>query len=624
MKYSRLFSSLCLTVMVLQLWLVPAQAMSYWAKRDINRLIDKVDPNLNVGIKIVDVKNGRVIYQRNADRTFVPASNLKLYTDAAALLYLGPGFQFQTQLFTNAKRVQNHVLRGNLYVKFGGDPTLTSAELAQLIAQLKHYQVRSIRGNVVVDTSNFAAKPYGPGWMSHDEHYGYGAQNTPLSLDQNAQALMINPATRSGVRAHINLIPPNRFIRVRNHLKTVSMVRNCRVHYKMNAHNTLTVSGCIYISGRGFWQRIAIVNPWYYAHQVIKHALRQQHIVLHGNIVRGTTKQHSKLLASYQSPNLSQIVLQTLKPSNNVLADAVFLKLGQAYYHHPATWANGALAVQTILNNKIGINFDSSTIADGSGLSRYNLVTPANTVKLLRYMYNDFPVAYEFIAALPVAGRDGTLVKHMLAEHMQGWARAKTGSMTGISSLSGYFLTKRQHVYAFSIMVNGFSGPIKKYRDLEDRIIGYFVCPDCDFAAQPSAYSNSLQNRWRKTARIMNREEIDLRAVLRNSGVAVLRFDNAIRLKVPRLRLSSKLMEDIAHVVDHFPYGLIKVTGYGKDHYVALRRAQWAANKLQFYGLSVRHILVADVATKPRGFRGINLLFYPSHHAVTLYPTNKF
>lgn len=443
-------------------------------QRKIDKLIDSVDPNVNIGIEISNLNSGEILYQYNENRTFVPASNLKLFTSAAALLYLGPQYRFINQLLTDPIPIENGTLAGNVYLKLSGDPSLTSLQLKELIEKMKDKNIHTVEGDFIIDASAKQTQPYGPGWMLEDTLHGYGAQIAPLIVDQNSIHVMIKPGAYPYQLAQVEVIAPaTPYIQLHNQLKTTKDNENCTVSTKMYGPNVLNIDGCIDVNAPVRTKVIPLHDPFYYGKEMIADALKDNNIALNGSIKKGQIPVDSKAVAKIESSPLSELTLKVLKNSNNLYADAIFLKLAEENAQQPAEWKAGTHAIKEILKQQLDLDLSHSIIVDGSGLSRYNLVSPHQIIGLLSHMYNKFPVVYEYIAALPVAGRDGTLEKRLRLNQVQGNIRAKTGTMSGVVSLSGYLTTADQQILAFSIMINGFTKPVTKYQQLADSIVSY-------------------------------------------------------------------------------------------------------------------------------------------------------
>ncbi|MDX2346994.1 MAG: D-alanyl-D-alanine carboxypeptidase/D-alanyl-D-alanine-endopeptidase [Legionella sp.] len=468
----RILLSITFYIFTPLLWATPLQ-------NDVDLLLKRVDPAINIGALVVDLNTGETLYSRNASNAFIPASNMKLFSDAAALLALGPNYRFQTELSTNAHHLDKGVLDGSIYLYLPGDPSFTSKDLKQLLSELKTWGITRIKGNIVLISSRHGISPYAPGWTKKDLVYSYGAPLAPLILDENRLVVTVNPAARVGQHAVIELRPSNNGLKLNNEVITKAKAKNCGLSYLMDAKNQLTVRGCI---GAGQWsaqQGLAIKNPTIYAKAQIRSELSALGIRLDGKILYGRKPAHALLLAKHQSRTLSQLLTQTLKTSNNLYADSLYLHTAAVLNGAPVSWAGAQSILKKFLQAETGINFNKANFTDGSGLSRQDKLTPKQTVELLQFLYARFPLAYEYIAALPVAGRDGTLRKRLKKPSQKGFVRAKTGTMRGIVSLSGYLYTANAHTLAFALYIN--KGPKTKpqttwrYPALIDTLCSFFL-----------------------------------------------------------------------------------------------------------------------------------------------------
>jgi len=165
---------------------------------------------------------------------------------------------------------------------------------------------------------------------------------------------------------------------------------------------------------------------------------------------------------------LSELVKEMLKKSDNIIAGALFKKLGQLYTRRPGSWENGSLAVSQILSKQAGLSVSGLRVLDGSGLSPSNLTTPSQMMQVLDFAFHNSTSNEPFVTALPIAGIDGTL-KHRMG-NIARRVRAKTGTISGVVSLAGYVVSADNEVFAFVIMVNGSKGMTWKYKEMEDKI----------------------------------------------------------------------------------------------------------------------------------------------------------
>ncbi|HBI21711.1 MAG TPA: D-alanyl-D-alanine carboxypeptidase/D-alanyl-D-alanine-endopeptidase, partial [Legionella sp.] len=518
------------------LCLLSVESSATGIQNSLNRLINQVDPTINMGMEVVDLNTGETLYQRNATRAFTPASNMKLFSNAAALLVLGPDYRFQNQLSTDASSLDQGVLNGSIYLHLSGDPSFTQDHMDELFAQLNTWGIREIKGNVVLVSNHGAVNAYAPGLAVKDLTYGYGAPIAPLMIDENRVTVTINPAYRVGSPAIVELNAPGSGLVLVNQVNTAENASKCGIDYKTDAEGHLTVRGCV---GLGQWavqQRLAIRNPLQYAEKLISHHLAQLHVQLDGHVLLGNAPSSSLLLASHASKPINQLMADTLKPSDNLYADSLYLHAAAKLQGVPLNWAQAQPVVKKFLEKETGIPLEQAVLTDGSGLSRNDLLTPRQTVSLLRFLYDRFPLAYEYISALPVAGQDGTLQKRLRKITQQGLIRAKTGSMTGIMSLSGYVYTANAHTLAFSIFINTTPGTKPavsgRYRYLVDAICDVLLAERPNnriFASSPKAHARvAFQQRPNQADRIRNQQakwrriEFAVKQALHDQSVTVL------------------------------------------------------------------------------------------------------
>lgn len=444
-----------------------------------DQLINQVDPNINMGITVVDLTTGTTLYQRNATHPFIPASNMKLFSDAAAIMALGPDYRFTSQLSTDAHSIQNGTLNGSLYIYFPGDPSFNQNNLASLLSKLSYWGVQRIQGNAVLVSNNQSIDPYPPGWLTEDLHYSYGAPIAPVVLDENRLTVTINPAEQDGKAALVELSEQNDGILINNRVKTRDDGKKCGVGISMDHDNNLTLTGCIGVGQWAVQQRLPIRNPLRYAQGSVQEQLENLHITLNGQVQLGRAPANTILLGTHASKSISNLMADTLKPSDNLYADSLYLHTATKLNGAPLNWPQAQPVVQNFIQQQTGINMASARLTDGSGLSRQDQLTPHQTAQLLKFLHDHFRLAFEYISALPIAGVDGTLQKRFRSPNQQGLLRAKTGTMTGVMGLSGYLYTANAHTLAFSIFINRRPGTKPqiawKYRPLVDSLCTYFL-----------------------------------------------------------------------------------------------------------------------------------------------------
>lgn len=443
---------------------------------EVDTLIKRVNPKVNLGMVVFDLTSDQLLYSRNAGNLFIPASNMKLFSEAAALMILGPDYHFKNQLSISSGTVQQGVLRGNIYVQLSGDPSFSRKDLNTLLTSLKDWHINAIQGNIFIDSSLADVDTYPPGWLSSDLSYSYGAPTAPLMIDANRLTVTVNPGTNAGDPAVVEVDDGSGAILLNNQATTKADAKGCGVGFSLDSENHLTARGCVGVGQWAVQQRMAIKNPLAYAQGLIKNDLAKANIQLNGQVILGKTPPGAILVATQHSKALSELMADTLKPSDNLYADSLYLHAASKLNGSPVNWRGAEPLIKTFLQAQTGIDFKNAVFTDGSGLSRYSLVTPEQTISLLKFLYQRFPLSHEYISALPVSGRDGTLQKRFRVPTQQGFVRAKTGTMTGINSLSGYLYTSNGHTLAFTMYVNRQPGKSAgPGRPILDALCTYFL-----------------------------------------------------------------------------------------------------------------------------------------------------
>ena len=351
------------------LWAMGSAAMASPLQLAVDKIINQVDPNINMGMVVVDLNTGETLYQKNASRPFIPASNMKLFSDAAALMALGPDYRFQSQLSTDAPLIDQGVLKGAIYLHMPGDPSLTQEHLDQLLLPLTTWGVKRIQGNVVLVSNNNAVSAYAPGRTPSDFKYSYGAPVAPVVLDENRLTVTVNPAYRAGSAAFVELNDLHSSLFLDNQVKTAANASACGVDFSMDQDNHLTVRGCVGVGQWAVQQRIAIRNPLRYTQDLVRQHLNNLNIKLDGQVILGNAPPSSLLLSSHASKPINQLMADTLKPSDNLYADSLFLHAATKLNGTPLNWDQAQPVVKNFLQQQTGISLQSAVLTDGSGLS---------------------------------------------------------------------------------------------------------------------------------------------------------------------------------------------------------------------------------------------------------------
>ncbi len=411
-------------------------------------------------------KTHQIIAEHNANLLLNPASNVKLITTLAALEILHPEYRFKTEYIATGP-IKSGVLQGNLLVKGYGDPSITNERLQKVAREIRLFGIRSIQGTVLLDESYFGGETVPKGWESEkDCHKLYAAPLSALSLNHNTVTLLVKPGD-VGEEAICVPDPPADYFKVNGQIKTVFKRGRPKIGV-FDAGNQMRISlGGTLNAHLPYGQlKKRIYNPLRYFESVFTYFLKKEGIEIEG---RPLGFLESRMILTDKSPILSQIVAETNKTSSNFMAE-MLVKAIAGKVSVPAKFENGLLEIKKFLEDKVGLKKNSFVLANGSGLGIYNRFSARQFVMVLEYAQRDFEVSSDFISSLGVAGTQGTLSKRMRQEPALRSLKAKTGTLAGVSSLSGYVDTEGDDTMIFSILVQGKPRAMCKARWLEDRI----------------------------------------------------------------------------------------------------------------------------------------------------------
>ena len=416
---------------------------------------------------VLDATTGERLYSRNGIVPRMPASNTKILTAAAALETLGENFTFHTDVFRR-HNVVGGVLNGPLYLKGYGDPTTRESDFAALARQVKAAGITKVTGRLVVDSSYFDHVRYNPGWSTGYAHDYYAGEISALTVAPNADldsgTVIIRYAPgRSGQRARITTIPAAaaKYVNLEN--RTTTSARGTGTSFsahRRHGSNTITVRGRVPVGrAAGYWQ-ITVHQPELYAGAVFRAELAKQKIKVDGSTMIGSTPTSSrKRVARDRSMTLARLLVPFMKLSNNMHAEALTKTMGRVK-GGSGSWKAG-LAVTTGYLRRIQVPMAGVSLTDGSGLTRRNRITGRALARLL-YKARKEPWFEAFYRSFPVAGNrkqlvGGTLRNRMVNSQAADNARGKTGTLTGVTALSGYVTGADGRKYVF-VMLSNYTG----------------------------------------------------------------------------------------------------------------------------------------------------------------------
>jgi serine-type D-Ala-D-Ala carboxypeptidase/endopeptidase (penicillin-binding protein 4) len=438
------------------------------------------------GIRVFDTDSGAPLFALNAEKFFVPASNTKLVTTALAFHRLGPEYRFITRVEANvlpdaAGRVRELRLIG------GGDPNLSArvlpydkdktgpnplAAIEALADAVTARGVRLVDGDIVGDDTAYEWEPYPDGWAVDDPVWEYGAPVSALTLNDNAFTLTTAPAGRAGEPGVLSLHPAVEYFTIHNQTRTVAKDPRRIVVERLPGSRELTVRGDVLLTGRTRVDLLAVDDPALFAAAALRDALLKRGVRVTG----GIRAEHRRAgepapawagveIARHRSAPLADALQVINKVSQNLHTEMVLREVARRKTGFGTREAG--LAEMEAFVKELGVPEGQFRFEDASGLSRLTLLTPETVNAVLLSMYRS-PHRDLWIATLPVAGVDGTLANRFARAPEASRIRAKTGSISHVSALSGYALRRDGRTLGFTIMANNYNAshaPVRKAID---------------------------------------------------------------------------------------------------------------------------------------------------------------
>lgn len=478
--------------------------------------------NARWGVMVADLGTSQLLYQRDAGKSFMPASNMKLYTTAAALEQLGPDFRYETHIYATGTTDSRGTLRGDIVIVGSGDPSIsgryledqtTTGVLREWAQAIKDADIRRIEGQVIGDDDVFDDSFHAGSWQLNYYQDWYAAESSGLAMNDNCWDVVIKPGAKEGAPAKLESPIPGSYVKFVNNVKTskprpgratpsgaTGTTATAAVADQMStatasttasyssdppieisrglADNEVVLSGTIPQDYGDFKEWGSLHNGTLFAATLLEEELERQNVRVTkdaADIDDVPAEKVSKLKAdrgkrvhTHVSPPLSKIIAIINKPSQNFYADQLLKTLG-AQSGGRGSFSAGRRVVQDFLTTA-GVNASSLQMVDGSGLSRQDMVEPQMTLALLQHMAKSSN-AQVFEESLPVMGVDGTLKTRLRDTPAHKNVKAKTGTIGGVRSLSGYLTTTDGKRYAFVMMANNFTQPTKAATEAQDEAL---------------------------------------------------------------------------------------------------------------------------------------------------------
>ena len=450
-------------------------------RRDIDGVL--AQPQLargSWGVLVKSLNNDEILYQRNASKLMMPASNMKIVTLAAAAEKLGWDYRYDTTIAA-AGSIEGGTLQGDLIVVGSGDPSLVATDgmadrvFADWATQLKQRGIRAISGRVIGDDNGFEEETLGFGWMWDDLPTADSAGVGALQYNEGTVRVTVSPGPAAGDSAGISLSVGSSGLAIVNAVTTSASGTATSIDTRrLPGSMTLSLSGSIALGASPSALLVSVDNPTQFFVSAFRAALIANGIDVRGPAVDideviDTPATRGTPIVSYRSAPLSTLAVRLMKISQNQYAETLLKTVGAGPGAVPSA-AAGWRAAQAIVE-RWGVPDGALIQRDGSGLTRYDFVTPEALVTILTHVDRDPRLKDPFEASLPIAGRDGTLANRMKGTPAEGNARAKTGSMTAVRGTSGYVTSADNEPLVFVILVNSYDSPGATITAAEDAII---------------------------------------------------------------------------------------------------------------------------------------------------------
>ena len=456
-------------MLIVTLWLKPAAAQAGICPAQLSDKISAITNRSEFrrsrwGILVQTLGDRQTLYAQDAERYFIPASNLKLLTTAAVLEVLGDRYTIRTSVYQSDPGVFRVVGRG--------DPGLTDAELDQLAKQIRDRHITQIN-QLIADDHYFQGDAINPTWEWEDVQSGYGAPVNSLILNENLIGLTLFPQSL-GQPLRVVWDDPAEGTRwqIDNRSRTVAATAEESVQVGRDLERSqLNVRGQLRVGSKPETAAIAITQPSRYFLQRFKQALRQRGIqVAQSFVATEPTETQGAEIAAVESEPLAKLIAEVNQQSNNLYAESLLRTLGVTQSPRADSSLDAGLEAMKKALFQLGIDSASYNLADGSGVSRHNWVTPETLVQTLQGMARS-PNSAVYRNSLAVAGRIGSLQNRFLDTPVAGKFQGKTGFVSGSIALSGYLEPPDYSPLVLSILINQFDRPTEEIREAIDEIV---------------------------------------------------------------------------------------------------------------------------------------------------------
>lgn len=467
---ARKFSTCILLFLAVILGSSAAQDYSSVVKSEIDQLLkESLFISAVAAVDVYNLSTREIVYRKNEKLLLHPASNMKILTSAAGLRFLGNDYLFSTE-FGFTGMLEDGILSGDLYFIGGFDPDLSYDELKIFAKKLSALGVSEIRGNLYCDVSSMDSLYWGSGWMWDDDPSTDFPYMTPFLVSDAALKVVYSPG-KAGKPIDFKIIPEEiDWLEIKNETITTSEDTSDLTISRdwLNGNNHLEFRGDISMTEKEDTADVNLVNPDLFALKVFVEYLETTGIQFSGKI--GIKKCDENITPVHtHSRKYGEVIKNLNKESDNLSAEMTLRALAHQFREGSASAEKGIELIDSMIV-EAGLDPKSYRLVDGSGVSHYNLVSAELLCEVLKYFYFELPDLYKILSrSFPLAGIDGTLQNRMKGSSAYRNVMAKTGTLSGVSNLSGYLRNKSGNLIAFSILIQNFvedSKEARKYQDL--------------------------------------------------------------------------------------------------------------------------------------------------------------
>lgn len=436
----------------------------------LNNIINKIPSSTKASIYIINANTGESLFEKNINTSMIPASNTKLFTTAVGLNLMGPKHVFETKILIDDADIENGKIDGNLYIKGFGHSTFTTNDLDSLVSEIKDLGIKLITGSIIGDDTYIDDLYIRDDWIMHEKANVRLPPVSALVLNKNQFVITLTSNGKIGSKLGYSIKPACSFIDVIMKAEVTRTRTRPRIRSSQDGNKIkVTVTGGLRKRKTSRSYVVNIANPPLYIASLLKDHLQAAGIKVLGKPDKGIAPIQNRVIASV-GIQLDSLIALTNKNSNNYLAECLFKTIG-AYYS--GEQGNSFYATQAILSSFDDdfIIDDETAVVDGSGISRFNTITTGSIVRLLKYIFNNESLYNNFYHSLAISGVDGTLKDRPVNKFIKGNFHGKTGTLNGVTALSGYLTSRKNNTYIISIIMEFKSKGSRFHKNLEDQIL---------------------------------------------------------------------------------------------------------------------------------------------------------